>query len=116
MSITRIEVDARMSQALVHGDTVYLSGQVGESGGSVEEQTQEALAQIEALLAQAGSSKGLILSAQIWLAEMADFEAMNSVWDTWVAKIEPPARATSEARLASPDYKVEIIVTAAVAT
>jgi len=103
-----------MSQAVVHGNTVYLSGQVGESGGSVEEQAQEAFAQIEALLVQAGSSKGQILSAQIWLADIADFNAMNRVWDKWVEDIDPPVRATGEAKLASPNYKIEIIVIAAV--
>ena len=114
--ITRIQPGARMSEAVIHGDTIYLAGQVGEPGDDVVAQTKTALDEIEALLAEAGSDKSKILMAQIWLADIGDFEAMNSVWDTWVAKIEPPARATSEARLASPDYKVEIIVTAAVAT
>lgn len=115
MSITRIDQGARMSEAVVHGNTVYLSGQVGEPGDGVADQTRTALAEIEALLAQAGSSKNHLLSATIWLADIADFEAMNEVWDAWIADAPAPARATGESRLASPDYKVEIIVVAAVA-
>ena len=110
--ITRIQPGARMSEAVVHGDTIYLSGQVGEPGDDVIAQTKTALAEVEALLAQAGSDKSRILMAQIWLADMADFEAMNSVWDAWVDTANPPARATGESRLATPDYRVEIIVTA----
>lgn len=113
MSITRIEPGKRMSQAVIHGDTVYLAGQVGDPGTSVAEQTRSILAQIEDLLAQAGSEKAKILSATIWLADMSDFAEMNSVWDTWVDPQNPPARATGEAKLAAPDYKVEIIVVAA---
>ncbi|WP_313008507.1 RidA family protein [Brevundimonas vesicularis] len=111
--ITRIQPGARMSEAVVHGDTIYLSGQVGEAGDDVATQTRTALAEIEALLAEAGSDKSKILMAQIWLADIADFEAMNGVWDVWVDTANPPARATGESRLASPDYKVEIIVIAA---
>jgi len=113
MTITRIEAGPRMSQAVVHGDTVYLAGQVGEPGESVTKQTQTILAQIEALLSQTGSEKSKILSATIWLADMADFAEMNAVWDKWVDGRDAPARATGEARLATPGYKVEIIVTAA---
>lgn len=113
MSIERIEAGPRMSQAVVHGDTVYLAGQVGAPGQSVTVQTQTVLAQIEALLARAGSDKSKILSATIWLADMADFAEMNAVWDRWVDGRDAPARATGEARLAAPDYKVEIIVIAA---
>lgn len=111
MSITRIERGARMSQAVVHGDTIYLAGQVGNPGESITAQTKTILAQIEDLLAKAGSSKNHILSATIWLADMADFAEMNAVWDAWVE--EAPARATGEAKLATPDYKVEIIIIAA---
>lgn len=113
MTITRIQAGPRMSQAVVHGDTVYLAGQVGEPGKSVSKQTQAILAQIEALLAEAGSEKSKILSATIWLADMADFAEMNAVWDEWVGGRDAPARATGEAKLATPDYKVEIIVIAA---
>lgn len=111
--ITRIQPDARMSQAVIHGDTLYLAGQVGEPGEDVAAQTRTALAEIDALLAEAGSDRTKILSATIWLADIADFEAMNAVWDAWVDPAHPPARATSEAKLATPDYRVEIIVVAA---
>jgi len=104
-----------MSQAVIHGDTIYLAGQVGTPGGSVTDQTRDVLASIEALLAQAGSSKNHLLSATIWLADMADFAEMNAVWDAWIADAEAPARATGEAKLAAPGYKVEIIVIAATA-
>lgn len=111
MTITRLDRGPRMSQAVIHNDTIYLAGQVGAPGEPVRVQTQAVLDQIDALLERAGSSKDNILSATIWLADMADFAEMNAVWDAWVS--EPPARATGEAKLATPDYKVEIIVTAA---
>jgi len=113
MAIERIESGPRMSQAVIHGNTVYLAGQVGAPGKSVTEQTKEVLASIERLLVAAGSDKSKILSATIWLADMADFGEMNAVWDVWVAGKDAPARATGEAKLATPDYKVEIIVVAA---
>jgi enamine deaminase RidA (YjgF/YER057c/UK114 family) len=113
MTITRFHAGARMSQAVVHNDTVYLAGQVGAPGKSVAEQTRTVLAQIDALLAETGSAKSKILSATIWLADMADFVEMNAVWDAWVAGQDAPTRATGEAKLATPDYKVEIIVVAA---
>ena len=111
--IKRIETGPRMSQAVVHNGTVYLAGQVGEPGDDVTAQTKTTLAEIDALLAAAGTDKSKILMATIWLADIADFEAMNAVWDAWVDPANPPARATSEARLATPDYLVEIIVVAA---
>ncbi|WP_242124418.1 RidA family protein [Sphingobium sp. Sx8-8] len=113
MTITRIDRGPRMSQAVIHGDTIYLAGQVGTPGESVTVQTQAVLAEIDALLERSGSSRNHMLMAQIWLADMADFAEMNAVWDAWIADAEAPARATGEAKLASPDYKVEIIVTAA---
>lgn len=113
MTIQRIGAGSRMSQAVVHGDTVYLAGQVGAPGQPVAVQTEAVLAAIEELLAQAGSDKSKILSATIWLADMADFAEMNAVWDRWVDGKDAPARATGEARLATPDYRVEIIVVAA---
>lgn len=113
MTITRIDRGPRMSQAVIHGDTVYLAGQVGTPGESVTDQTKTILASIEGLLDRAGSSKNHIVSAQIWLADMEDFAEMNAVWDTWIADAEAPARATGEAKLAGPEYKVEIIVIAA---
>ena len=113
MSITRIDSGPRMSQAVIHGNTVYLAGQVGAPGKSVTEQTKAVLAQIEDLLSRTGSHKSKILTATILLADMRDFGEMNQVWDAWVAGQDAPARATAEAKLATPDYRVEIIVVAA---
>lgn len=113
MTITRIDAGPRMSEAVIHGDTIYLAGQIGAPGESVTAQTQAVLAEIDALLERTGSSKDHMLMAQIWLADMNDFAEMNVVWDAWIADKAPPARATGEAKLANPDYKVEIIVTAA---
>ena len=113
MSIQRIGSGPRMSQAVIHGDTVYLAGQVGAPGESVTAQTKAVLASVEALLAQAGSDKSKILTATIWLTDMADFAEMNAVWDVWIDGKDAPARATGEAKLATPDYKVEVIVVAA---
>lgn len=113
MTITRIDAGPRMSQAVVHGDTVYLAGQVGAPGESVTVQTKAVVAQIEDLLARTGSDKSKILSATIWLADMTDFAEMNTVWDAWIDGKDAPARATGEAKLATPEYKVEIIITAA---
>lgn len=114
MSIRRIEAGPRMSQAVIHGNTVYLAGQVGTPGKSVAEQTRDVLASVDRLLKEAGSDKSKILQAIIWLADMADFAEMNAVWDKWVDGPNAPARATGEAKLATPEYKVEIIITAAV--
>jgi len=112
MAIRRFETNARMSQAVVHGQTVYLAGQVG-TGNTVGEQTRSALSQIDALLAKAGTDKAHILTTQIWLADMADFAGMNEVWDSWVEPGATPARATGQIPLAGPEYRVEIIVVAA---
>ncbi|MGP9803848.1 RidA family protein [Paracoccus sp. NSM] len=110
--IKRIETGPRMSQAVIANGFVFLAGQVGEPGTSVTDQTKAVLAQIDALLAEAGTDKTRIVSAQIWMADMADFAEMNAVWDAWVPQGHTPARATGESALATPDYKVEIIVTA----
>jgi enamine deaminase RidA (YjgF/YER057c/UK114 family) len=114
MNIRRIEAGKRMSQAVIHGNTVYLAGQIGAPGASVKDQTRAVLAEIDRLLAAAGTDKSRLLTAQIWLDDMRDFAAMNEVWDGWIDPANPPTRATGEARLAAPDYRVEIIVTAAV--
>lgn len=111
--IKRIGIGARMSEAVIHGQTVYLAGQVGE-GATVAEQTRDCLAHVDRILASAGTSKENILQTIIWLADMSDFAEMNSVWDTWVPAGHTPARATGEAKLAAPQYRVEIIVTAAI--
>ena len=115
MSIQRFQVGPRMSQCVVHGDTVYTAGQVaqGARGGSVAEQTRDILATIDRLLAEAGTEKSKLLTANIWLTDIATFDQMNQVWDAWVAPGSPPARACVESRLAHSDYKVEIMVTAA---
>ena len=115
MKVERKEVGARMSQIVVHGDTVYLSGVVAQAnrGKSVTEQTREVLSTIEKYLAAAGSDKTKLLSATIYITDMANFAEMNAVWDAWVAPGNTPARATVEAKLAAPDYKVEIMVVAA---
>lgn len=113
MTITRIDRGPRMSQAVVHGDTIYLAGQIGAPGESVTAQTQAVVAKIDALLAQTGSDKDHILMATIWLADMNDFAEMNAVWDAWIADGQAPARAAGEAKLAAPEYKVEIIIVAA---
>ena len=116
MSITRIEVGPRMSQAVVHGNTVYLAGQVAAKpeGASVGEQTAQILAQIDALLAEAGSDKTKLLSATIYLADISTFAEMNAKWDGWISAGNTPARATVEAKLAAPVYTVEIAVIAAI--
>jgi enamine deaminase RidA (YjgF/YER057c/UK114 family) len=111
--IVRIDPGPRMSQAVVHGGIAHLAGQVGAPGASVAAQTRAVLAEIDRLLAAAGTSKARLLTAQIWLADIASFHEMNAVWDAWVDPANPPARWTGEAKLATPDYKVEIIVTAA---
>ena len=115
MSIQRFEIGPRMSQCVVHGDTVYTAGQVaqGARGASVAEQTRDILAAIDQLLAQAGTDKSKLLTANIWLTDIATFDQMNQVWDAWVTPGNPPARACVESKLAHPDYKVEIMVTAA---
>ncbi len=115
MSIQRHDVGARMSKAVVHGNTVYLAGIVADAakGKSVTEQTKDILAQIDGLLAKAGTDKTKLLTANIWITDMATFGEMNAVWDTWVSAGNTPARATVEAKLAAPDYKVEIMVVAA---
>jgi enamine deaminase RidA (YjgF/YER057c/UK114 family) len=114
MSIRRIDVGPRMSQAVVHGNTVYLAGQVAaDPKADVTGQTEQILAQIDRLLKEAGTDKTKILSANIWLASMSTFADMNKAWDAWVAKGNTPARATVESKLAAPDYKVEIACIAA---
>ncbi len=113
MSIKRIDVGARMSGAVIHGNTVYLAGQVGE-GESVTEQCKSALAEVDRLLAAAGTNKSKILQTIIYLSDISYFAEMNAAWEAWVDPVNTPARATSEAKLAAPKYKVEFIVTAAI--
>jgi enamine deaminase RidA (YjgF/YER057c/UK114 family) len=115
MSITRIEMGPRMSQAVVHGSTVYLAGQVADDakGKTVTEQTAQILGQIDRLLAAAGTDKTKILMATIYLADINTFAEMNAAWEPWVAQGNTPARATVEAKMVAPEYRVEIAVIAA---
>jgi len=113
--IQRIEAGPRMSEAVVHNGVVYLAGQVATGGAmDITGQTREVLAAIDALLLSAGTDKSHLLRAQIFLADMADFPGMNAIWDQWVVPGHTPARATVQAALAKPQWKVEIVVTAAV--
>ncbi len=115
MTIQRIEPGVRSTPAVIHNGTVYLSGQVGDPDGDVQAQTRDVLAKIETLLEKAGSDKEHLLMATIWLADMADFAAMNEVWNAWVVPGMPPARCCGEAKLARAALKVEIMIVAAVA-
>ena len=112
--IKRLHTGPRMSQAVIHDRTVYLAGQVAEDPSQdVPGQTRQVLASIDRLLEEAGADKTRILSATIYLADIGTFAQMNSVWDTWVPQGHTPARATVEAKLAAPAYKVETQVIAA---
>ena len=113
MTIRRIDVGPRMSDIVIHNNTIYLAGQVGSPGSNVATQTKEILATIDGLLEKAGSDKTKILQAIIWHSDMSTFAEMNAVWDAWAPQGHTPARATGEAKLAAPEYKVEIIITAA---
>ncbi|MDH5353721.1 MAG: RidA family protein [Gammaproteobacteria bacterium] len=114
MSISRHHSNQRMSQMVIHGDTVYLAGQVAnDATADIKTQTQQVLDKIDTLLAEAGSDKSKILSAQVWVANIGHFAAMNEIWDDWVAEGNAPARACIEARLASPDLLVEVGIIAA---
>ena len=114
MTITRHQTNSRMSKIVIHNETIYLSGQVTKDrDADIATQTQQVLDKIEALLIEAGSNKNKILSAQIWLSNIANFGAMNVVWDQWIDEGNQPARATIEARLASPELLVEVGIIAA---
>ena len=114
MSVQRIKPGSRMSEAVVHGNTVYLQGLTADDEKlDVKGQTRQILAKIDALLAQAGTDKSKLLSANIWLTDIGTWGQMNEVWDAWVAPGNAPARATGEAKLARPGWKVEIMVQAA---
>lgn len=112
-TIKRQLTNKRMSQIVTHGDTVYLAGQVGDEHESVADQTRTALSRVDALLKEAGSSREHMLQVTIWLADMADFAAMNEVWDAWVPEGHTPARACGEAKLGDPRLLVELLVVAA---
>ena len=115
MTLKRLKTNKRMSQAVVHGTTIYTAGQVAMNAGgeSITLQTQDILAEIDNLLAGAGTDKSKLISATIWLTSMDDFAEMNEVWDAWVVPGETPTRACVESKLAAPQFNVEIAVIAA---
>lgn len=113
--IKRLEIGARMSEVAIHNGTVYLAGQVAnDASADIRGQTSQVLAAIDALLGSVGSDKSKILMTQIFLADLADFADMNAVWDAWVVPGHTPPRATVQAALANPDWKIEIVTIAAV--
>ncbi len=114
--IQRIDPGPRMSGVVIHNGVAYLSGQVpNDPQADITQQAREVLEKIDALLAKAGSDKSRLLRADIFLTDMADFAAMNAVWEAWVVPGQPPSRATVQAALARPEWKIEIVVMAAVA-
>jgi enamine deaminase RidA (YjgF/YER057c/UK114 family) len=115
MSITRIDPGPRLSEAVVHGDRIHLSGMIPEDTSlDIAGQVSQALSEIDALLKRAGTEKSQLLTATIFLADIGDFAAMNAVWDAWVVPGQAPARATVQAQLNDPKMKVEIVVVAAI--
>lgn len=114
--VQRIEVGARMSEVAIHNGTVYLAGQIAEDASQdIEGQTRQVLAAIDTLLAKAGTDKSRLLMVQIYLKDLAEFDGMNRVWDAWVVPGHTPCRATVQAALARPEWKLEMVVTAALA-
>ena len=114
MSIQRFHIGPRLSEMAIHNNTIYLAGQVADdTSQDISGQTRQVLAAIDKLLAEAGSDKTQILSTTIYITDMADFPGMNAVWDTWVVLNHTPPRATVQAKLAKPEWKIEIVVTAA---
>jgi enamine deaminase RidA (YjgF/YER057c/UK114 family) len=111
--ILRLRPSERMSQAVIHDDILYTAGQVDSSCADVAGQTKNVLAKIDSLLAEGGTSRSRLLSANVWLADIGSFDDMNGVWERWIDASNPPARATVESKLAAPEYRVEIAVVAA---
>ena len=112
--ITRIDQNARRSRASVFGDIVFLAGQVADDkAGDITRQTQEALAKVDDMLGRSGTDRSRLLSVQIWLKSMADFDAMNAVYDAWVVPGQQPCRACGKVELADPGYLIEVIAVAA---
>jgi enamine deaminase RidA (YjgF/YER057c/UK114 family) len=113
MSIQRLHVGKRLSEAAIYNNTIYLAGQVAEDHTQdITGQTQQVLSAIDKLLAEAGSDKTKLLQVTIFIADMKDFPAMNAVWDAWVVQGATPPRATVQASLAKPEWKVEMVVVA----
>ena len=114
MDIKRLHTGKTLSEIAIHNGTVYLAGQISENGArDIEGQTREILGHIDRLLAEAGSDKTRILMCQIFIVDVKDFAGMNAVWNEWVAEGHAPPRATVEAKLAKPEWLVEMVVTAA---
>ena len=114
MEITRLHVGKRLSEIAIHQQTIYLAGQIADDvSQDINGQTREVLGQIDRLLAEAGSDKTRILMCQIYISDLKNFDGMNAAWDEWVADGNAPPRATVEARLAKPEWLVEMVVTAA---
>jgi enamine deaminase RidA (YjgF/YER057c/UK114 family) len=113
MEIQRLHVGKRLSEVAIHNGTVYLAGQIAEQGGDIRAQTREVLGHIDRLLNEAGSDKSCILSTQIFISDLAHFAGLNEEWDAWVAQGHTPTRATVEAKLAKPEWLVEMVVVAA---
>jgi enamine deaminase RidA (YjgF/YER057c/UK114 family) len=115
--IKRLHLGSRMSQVVIHGDTVYISGQVADNRkGSIEAQTGDILARLDQLLAEAGTDRSHLVSVTVLLPHISDFDAMNAVYDAWIDPANPPARACLEARLADPDLRIEVVAVAALET
>jgi enamine deaminase RidA (YjgF/YER057c/UK114 family) len=115
MEIKRLHVGKRLSEVAIHNGTVYLAGQIpDDASADIVGQTREVLGHIDRLLGEAGSDKSRILACQIYIADLADFDGMNTAWDAWVADGNAPPRATVQAKLANPAWRLEIVVTAAV--
>jgi enamine deaminase RidA (YjgF/YER057c/UK114 family) len=112
--IQRLDQSARRSRAVIHRGVVYLAGQVADDrSGDIAQQTREVLAKVDALLAQAGTDRSRLLTAQVWLSTMKDFDGMNAIWDAWVVQGSTPTRCCGQVGLADPGWKVEIVVSAA---
>ena len=113
MEIQRKDIGPRMTQIVTHGETIYLAGQVCDDvSQGIKEQTLSVLDKIDRLLSRTGSDKSKLLTAQIFLKDINDYDNMNEVWDDWVKEVDPPTRACVEAAMASPEYLVEIVVSA----
>jgi enamine deaminase RidA (YjgF/YER057c/UK114 family) len=113
--LRRFHVGDRLSEVTIFNGTAYLAGQVAaDASQDIRGQTRQVLAAIDQLLQEVGTDNAHILMAQIFLADLADFDGMNEVWEDWIAPGDAPPRATIQARLAKPDWKIEIIVTAAI--
>jgi enamine deaminase RidA (YjgF/YER057c/UK114 family) len=113
-TIRKIGGSSRFSAIAIHNGVAHLAGQVSQlADGDIVAQANDTFAKVEALLAEAGSGKERLLSVQLWLADMADYDAMNAAWDAWIADVAPPVRVCVEAHMAKPHYKIEIMAIAA---